>query len=336
MKCIYLLFISFFIIHHKNLGQEGMIMTVNGPIPPSEMGTTLIHEHVMVDFIGADSTGNHRWNPSEVIRVAQPFIEQATQMGVKTIFECTPAFIGRDPQLLKKLSLATHTHFITNTGYYGAADNKFLPEHAFTESSEQLSERWIAEWEGGIEGSDIRPGFIKTGVSEGVLSDLHTKLIRAAGMAHLQTGLTIASHTGEAVPAFEQLEILEKQGVSAEAFVWVHAQSEKDLQNHVKAAQKGAWISLDGLNDSNLNEYLIMVRNLKENGFIHKVLLSHDAGWYSPGENNGGNFRGYTILFEKFIPLLLNEEFTEAEIKQLLVVNPGKAFEIRVRKMLRN
>jgi phosphotriesterase-related protein len=333
MKCIFLLVLSFFLVQHRNLGQEGMIMTVNGPILPAEMGTTLIHEHVMVDFIGADSTGNHRWDHSEVIHVAQPFIEKATRMGVKTIIECTPAFIGRDPQLLKKLSLATHIHLITNTGYYGAADNKFLPEHAFTETAEQLSERWVREWEDGIDGSGIRPGFIKTGVSEGGLSDLHAKLIRAAGMAHLQTGLTIASHTGTAVPAFEQLEILEQQGVSAEAFVWVHAQSEKDLQNHVKAAQKGAWVSLDGLNDSNLDDYLIMVRNLKEKGFLHKVLLSHDAGWYSPGEKNGGNYRGYTILFEKFIPLLVKENFTEADIKQILVSNPGKAFEIRLRKL---
>ena len=33
------------------------IMTVLGPIPASEIGTTLAHEHILVDFIGADSTG---------------------------------------------------------------------------------------------------------------------------------------------------------------------------------------------------------------------------------------------------------------------------------------
>lgn len=169
-------------------------------------------------------------------------------------------------------------------------------------------------------------------MTEDTLSELHTKLIRAAALTHLHSGLTIASHTGRAVPAFEQLELLEKEGVAAEAFVWVHAQSEKNHQHHVKATQKGAWISLDGLDGSNLEEYLMMVRNLKEKGYLNKVLLSHDAGWYSPGENNGGNFRGYTILFEKFIPLLVQEKFTEADIKQLLVTNPAEAFEIRIRR----
>ena len=33
---------------------EPRVMTVLGPIPPGEMGATLSHEHVLVDFIGAD------------------------------------------------------------------------------------------------------------------------------------------------------------------------------------------------------------------------------------------------------------------------------------------
>ena len=35
-------------------GDDGpRVMTVRGPIPPEEMGPTLPHEHVLVDFIGA-------------------------------------------------------------------------------------------------------------------------------------------------------------------------------------------------------------------------------------------------------------------------------------------
>lgn len=41
---------------------EPQIMTVTGPIPIAELGTTLAHEHVLVDWIGADSTGYHRWD----------------------------------------------------------------------------------------------------------------------------------------------------------------------------------------------------------------------------------------------------------------------------------
>lgn len=333
MKKLYFPLVFLFLFQGPSKAQEGVVMTVTGPISPFEMGLSLIHEHVMVDFIGADSTGEHRWERPEVIRITQPYLEQINKYKVKTLIECTPAYIGRDPILLKELAEVSGIQLITNTGYYGASNNKFLPPHAFSETAEQLSERWIREWENGIGDSGVRPGFIKTGVNDGSLSPLHVKLITAAARTHLKTGLTIASHTGKAIPAFEQLEILEKEGVPPEAFIWVHAQSEKDHKQHLKAAQKGAWVSLDGLDDSNMMDYLQMLVNLKKHGFLHKTLLSHDAGWYRPGEKNGGNFRPYTILFEKFIPLLFQEKFTEADIEQLLIINPRKAFEIRV-KML--
>jgi len=329
----FILFLLFFWIASLGIqAQNGSIMTVKGPIPASEMGLSLIHEHVLVDFIGADKTGKHRWDEKEVVPVVLPFLNQAKELGVKTLVECTPAYIGRDPLLLKKLSESSDVQIITNTGYYGASDDKFLPDHAYSESADQLAERWTREAKEGIDGTGIRPGFIKTGVNGGSLSELHAKLITAAAKTHLETGLVIASHTGPAVPAFEQLEILEKEGVHASAFIWVHAQGEPDLDMHVKAARKGAWISMDGLDNSNVEQYVQMLENFREHGFLHQTLLSHDAGWYSPGEENGGEFRAYTTLFEKLIPLLIQQGWAEQEIEQLLVINPQNAFEIKVRR----
>jgi phosphotriesterase-related protein len=88
-----------------------------------------------------------------------------------------------------------------------------------------------------------------------------------------------------------------------------------------------------GLNDDNLEDYVRMIKNLKDNRLLNKILLSHDAGWYHPGEENGGQFRGYTTLFEKLVPLLRKENFSNKDIHQLLVSNPAKAFTISVRKI---
>jgi phosphotriesterase-related protein len=313
--------------------KDGIIMTVKGPIKASEMGVSLTHEHILVDFIGADSINEQRWDRSNVIEKVLPFLLQAKNLGCKTLIECTPEFIGRDPALLKSLANSSGLHIITNTGYYGAGNNKYLPKHAYTETADQLAARWIGEWNTGIKGTLIKPGFIKIGVANGSLSELHKKLVIAAARTHLKTGLTIASHTGPAIPAFEQLEILKQEGVAPDAFIWVHAQTEKDLRTHVKAADMGAWISLDGLNDNNPEEYVKMIKNLKENKLLDKVLLSHDAGWYHPGEENGGKFRGFSTLFEKLVPLLKKEGFSDEEIHQLLVLNPAKAFTIRVRRI---
>lgn len=320
------------LLSHCTSDKDGIIMTVNGPVSSKKMGVSLIHEHILVDFIGADSITNQRWDKSKVIERALPFLKQIKDLGCQTFVECTPAFLGRDPLLLKTLSDSTGINILTNTGYYGAGNNKYIPRFAFEETADQLASRWILEWENGIDGTGVKPGFIKIGVASGNLSDLHKKLVTAAARTHLKTGLTIASHTGPAIPAFEQLYILQKEGVAPEAFIWVHAQSEKDLSNHVKIARMGAWVGLDGLDDNNLEDYIKMIKNLRDNSLLNKILLSHDAGWYRPGEENGGEYRGYTTLFEKLIPLLRKGKFSEKEINQLFAINPSEAFKIGVHR----
>ena len=322
------------LLSHCSSEHGGVIMTVNGSVSASSLGVTLVHEHILVDFIGADSITYQRWDRSEVAKIALPYLKQLKELGCNTLIECTPSYLGRDPLLMKTLSQSSGLNILTNTGYYGAGDNKYIPGFAFNISSDQIASIWSKEWEDGIEGTGIKPGFIKIGVGSGHLSDFHKKLVIAAARTHLKTGLTIVSHTGPSVPAFEELEILKSEGVAPDAFVWTHAQNEKDLTAHVKAAKMGAWISLDGLNDDNAEEYVRMIMNMKENKLLDRVLLSHDAGWYHPGEKDGGEFRGYSTLFEKLIPLLRKRKFSGKEIHQLLVVNPAEAFTVRVRRII--
>lgn len=311
--------------------QHAVIMTVNGPKSSGSMGVSLIHEHILVDFVGAAQISADRWDDNEVIRRAYPHLRQAKMLGCQTLVECTPAYLGRDPLLLKRLADTTGLTIITNTGYYGAVNNKYIPGHAFSETADQLARRWCDEFEHGIEGTGVKPGFIKISVDADSLSGFHQRLVRAAARAHLQTGLTIASHTGPALPAFEQLELLEGEGVAADAFIWVHAQAEKQFSKHIEAAQQGAWVSLDGLDDENVELYVTMIKNLRDHDLLARVLVSHDAGWYDPAKENGGNYRGYTTLFNTLLPRLREEQFSENEIEQVLVINPRNAFGISIR-----
>jgi phosphotriesterase-related protein len=308
------------------------VHTVTGTIPVSQMGTTLIHEHFLVDFIGADKTNAGRWNKDDVVRKVLPYLQEAKKHGVKTMFDCTPAFLGRDVVLQQRLSKESGIRIITNTGYYGAVDNKYLPTWAFTETAEQFAERWISEFNNGIEGTAVRPGFIKISVASGPLSELHQKIVTAAALTHLETGLTICSHTGIAIPALEQITLLQQYKVNPSAFVWTHAQAEPDRSLHIKAAQLGAWISLDGIAWGGFEKYADSIKNLKKAGLLHKVLVSHDAGWYKPDEKEGGSFTGFTGIFEKLVPVLRSKGFDQGDMDQLLVKNPMDAFGIRVRK----
>src|SRR6056297_1059838 len=127
------------------------IITVNGPIKPEKMGLALIHEHIMVDWIGADSTGYHRWDRDEIVEIVLPYLEELGEYGVATFLDCTPAYLGRDPYVLKKLSDRTGIHILTNTGYYGSGNNKYIPETLVNDSPEKMAAHWIEEFRFGID-----------------------------------------------------------------------------------------------------------------------------------------------------------------------------------------
>ncbi len=321
-----------------NPADSGVIITVSGPIVPDDLGVTLTHEHLLVDFIGADETGYHRWNRDSVAATLLPYLEALETHGVVTFIDPTPAYLGRDPELLKMLSEKSGLHIVTNTGYYGARSNQFIPGEAMDMSAGELADAWIQEFEAGIEGSGVHPGFIKIGVDNAeTLSAFHDTLITAAALANKSTGLVIASHTGPDAPAFAQLEVLDRMDVPLSSFIWVHAQSGTE-QGNIEAAERGAWISLDGFNAARDETpgskfssawYAERISALKEAGYLNRVLLSHDAGWYRPGEPGGGEIRGYTGIFTHLLPELESQGFTEAEITQLLEKNPGDAFAVR-------
>jgi phosphotriesterase-related protein len=291
------------------------------------MGLTLIHEHMLVDFIGADSISADRWNRDSVENKVLPYLLEVKKYGVRTILDCTPSYLAKDPLLLESLSEKSGIQILTNTGFYGAVDGKYLPYFVQTETAEELAARWINEFQNGIEGTGIKPGFIKISVNEAdTLSEIDQKLVRAAAITHLNTGLTIASHTGTWKTAAQEVRILQEMGVEPSEFVWVHAQAEEDFENYRKAAKMGVWISLDGIGWA-IDPYVERMIYAKENGILRNVLISHDAGWYDPAKLGGGNFQPFTTIFERLIPILNEKGFSEKDWDLLLSKNPKLAFE---------
>jgi phosphotriesterase-related protein len=327
MRYILVLLLTTLLSCSEEGDHEGKIITINGLVNPSELGKTLAHEHVLVDFSGAANYHPENYDHQEAVEKILPELLTLETYGVKTLVECTPLFVGRDVKLLKQLADSTGMQILTNTGFYGAQNNKFIPEHVLDMPAEAIAEFYIAEFEQGIEGTGIKPGFIKTAVNRGKLSEFHQTLIRAAAIAHKSTGLTIMAHTGPAIAAFEELEILKEEGVSPEAFIWTHASDEKDWKNLVKAAQMGVWVSLDkyGWNEKHLEGDALVY--LKNQGVLDRILISHDAGWYAPSQP-GNDFKSYTNIFQSLIPNLKAKGFTEGDINQLLISNPAKAFTV--------
>jgi phosphotriesterase-related protein len=307
------------------------VMTVAGPIPAAELGITLPHEHVMVDFVGADLASPDRYDRDEVVEVVLPYLADLRARGCEALVECTPSHLGRDPLLLRRLANASDLKLLTNTGYYGASENRYLPSEALTATADDLAEVWSAEARDGIEETGVRPGFIKIAVDAGRLSEVHEKLVRAAARTHLATGLTIVSHTPDGTAATEQLAVLRQECVDPSAWIWVHAHLERDTSLQRLAAEAGAWVELDGVSPGTIAQHVGLVLVLRTAGLLDRVLLSHDAGWYEVGEVGGGTFRPYDTLLVELVPALRAAGLTDGEVERLLVTNPASAFSVTVR-----
>jgi phosphotriesterase-related protein len=316
-------------------GKEPWLMSVRGRLSAHDLGVTLTHEHALANFQSHEEwlRAPRSYDRDVVARHVLPHLRRIRSLGCRSFVDATAVGLGRDPVLLRRLSAESGLNILTVTGNYAAFDEKFVPHYVRDENVESLAARWVRDFTDGIDGTDVKPGLIKLGFNGGPLSAVELKLIRAAARAHRATGLTIGAHTRLAASAYQQLAELEGAGIHASAWIWIHAQEEPDPHRYDEAARRGAWISLDGVSPETLDAHLDRVVRLRDLGFLDRVLVSQDAGWYSVGEPGGGKFRPYDTVFTEFIPALRARSFRQAEIDQIFVTNPAAAFAVRVRDL---
>ena len=285
-----------------------------------------MHEHIVTDLRAFEERRPGDYDSREAFATARPFLDSLRRARCETLVEPTPMHVGRDPTTLKRLSDATGIKIVCATGIYGAANQKFIPDYARSETAGSLADRYVLEIREGIGTTKIRPGIIKTGVNrEDPLPSIERKVVSAALLAHKSTGLTVATHTPGGAQASSQLSIAGELGVDPSRMIWVHAQNERNQEIHRQLAAEGVWVEFDGLGERSSEWHLSCVLAMAESGYLNRTLISHDAGWYRPGAEGGAKYRGYTFAFDDFLPRLREAGFSQTEIHQLLVENPAAA-----------
>ncbi|KKM65301.1 hypothetical protein LCGC14_1492610, partial [marine sediment metagenome] len=137
-------------------------------------------------------------------------------------------------------------------------------------------------------------------------------------------------HTGNNLKAVRrQFALLKKHGVSPTALIWIHANKSDNDRQLLSVASSGAWVSLDGVDPYNIDEYVDRIALFKKNFLLHKVLLSHDGNSFP----RGAAIRQYHAIAEILLPKLRELGYSEAEIHQLTVENPRNAYTVRVRSL---
>jgi phosphotriesterase-related protein len=214
---------------------------------------------------------------------------------------------------------------VVPTGVYGRAN--FAPPEHKNMSEDELTDLFISEIREGIDGTDIKAGFIKIATGGSNMTALEEKILRAAGRAAQETGAAIASHTTVSSNATKQADILES--ISPEIrFIWVHAQSVSNRNLYQQLAERGVFIEFDSLgwNPGQDSTFITAIKELLAAGYGEQILLSHDAGWYQSGEQNGGTQMPYTYLIETFIPKLKDSGIDDEAIRMITEINPIRAF----------
>jgi phosphotriesterase-related protein len=301
--------------------------TLTGPVTENELGLILPHEHIFVDLRGPSTPGYAQADAEDVIRLMKPYLDAAWTSGVTVFIECTPPGVGRNLDILRRVAEITPLRILTPTGIYREA---FTPMAMRNLSVEDLADIWIRELIEGVDDTPIQAGFIKLAMSDNGPTELEIRNLEAAAKTSLATGAVIASHTSNGAIMQCELRVLEKAGLKLDRFVWVHTDAEPNPIFHLEAARRGAYVEIDAIGSRpDLTHQLNFTIALIEAGYTNRILLSHDAGWYEPGQPCGrpsGGVRGFTTLVEDFLPQLRRSGISEDLIHQITVTNPFQAF----------
>jgi phosphotriesterase-related protein len=335
------------------------IMTVRGPIAPEALGVTLMHEHILIKGSGRhgypepafhqaladrpvsiDILGALRNNPFCCFDNCQLLDEQTAleELGIfagvggQTIVDPTCHVIGRYPQELHRLSVATGLNIIIGCGYYL---EQFHSPHLASTSLEEIQHEIEADV---LEGEDdIRAGIIgEIGISA-AFTEQEEKVLRAAARAQVSTRVPLEVH----LPGWERhahrvLDIVEEEGVDPQMVVLCHMNpSGHDFAYQQSLAQRRAYLGYDMIGmdfyyaDQNAQspcdeENALALVRLAEAGLLDRVLISQDVFLKTQLVRYGGT--GYAHIMHYFVPRLLRHGFTRQDIDQLLVVNPRSVF----------
>ena len=294
-----------------------LFKTVLGDISESDLGVTLAHEHICCfseyayQMVGKDYLDKNALTDTATVYLK----ELKKKYGLATFVDCTPINIGRDVELLKRISEQSEINIICSTGFY-YTDEPVL----YNTSAEQLCKYMVAD------AYAVNAGIIKCAVENEAITRFGKKILRASAKAHLHTGLPITLHTNaKNQNAFNALEILLSENVKPNAVTVGHLSDTDDLEYVKSIASYGCYIGLDRLYEKTSEEYISKkihsVWELCRAGYEDQILLSHDALFFNgfDAEPEIREQPRFSYCFDYILPKL-----SKSLSDKLMVQNPTR------------
>jgi phosphotriesterase-related protein len=312
------------------------VETVRGPVDVTELGPTLMHEHILLLEQEMLANYGHAWGASywdEEAGVADAIakLQRARDGGVHTIVDPTVPGLGRFIPRIQRINASVDLNIVVATGVYAFLE---LPNFLATRATDVLTELFVRELREGIDDTGVRAAFLKCAVEHhGIVGDV-PRILDAIAAAAVETGAPVMVHTNaEARTGLLAVEALTDRGVEPEAIVIAHMGDSNDLDYLRAVLDTGAWIGCDRFSIEHFNPHERRVETLLkllEAGYANRIHLGHDAACFYDFMSYNPPFADedpdYLRIWTTVLPALREAGVDDATIDQMTTVNPRVFF----------
>ena len=314
------------------------ILTYRGPIGPDELGVTLIHEHIFVRNPELElNLPDPEWSAHEAVETAVRGLSELHDLGVRTVVDLTVPGLGRDVRLVREVADRVQVSLVAATGWY--TPNVLPVYFAFhgpgraIDGPDRLVELFVRDITQGIAGTSVRAGMLKVMTDAAGITPDVARVMEAAAIAHQETGVPITTHSHPASRnGLQQQEFLTEHGVLPERVIIGHSGDSEDLDYLRSLMDNGSTIGMDRFGMEHVlpdDRRVRTVLALLELGYADRMVLSHDAAFYShvtsPSWRSAAAPRWRMDTISRHIlPLLRGAGVSDDEVDQMLVRNPRR------------
>lgn len=269
---------------------DAAVSTYLGPRSASDLGVTLMHEHIFVRNPELElSMAFAEWDEDKRVEEAVAGLTALAALGIETVVDLTVPGLGRDARLVGRVAAKAPLNLIAATGWYGASVlPPFFQFHGpdrLISGVEPLVELFISDITVGIGQTGVRAGMIKVMSSERGMTPDEARVMAAAAEAAQATGVSVTTHsaprTGNGI---EQQAFLRQHGLSAERLVIGHSGDTDDIDYLRRLMDAGSTIGFDRFGMAHVfddDRRIATLLTLLGLGYADRIVLSHDAAYYS-------------------------------------------------------
>ncbi|GAB3632907.1 phosphotriesterase-family protein [Microbacterium shaanxiense] len=318
-----------------------MIRTVLGDIDPALLGATNYHEHLfqVTPLLPGDELDDEDASGAEAALLHGS--------GFAAMVDATPFGLGRNPEAVARISVATGLHIVATTGRHREAH--YGDEHPMQVwTAEQLAALFVSDVTTGMVADDgeifespdvriartptsapVRAGILKGGIGYWSISHFERTTLEALAVAHRSTHAPIMVHLEFCTAAHEVLDLLAAEGVASDRVVLAHADRDPDAGLHASLAERGAYLGYDGFARPRTRsdaELLALAEQVVSQVGADRILLGGDVARRTRYISYGG-MPGLAYLGDRYLPRLRSLVGADA-VERMLVANAARLLDL--------